>query len=56
MEHPEEFEDEDKPDSKSIIDSKEYFHCYKCKLVILSSDWTKHTTSKEHIRKTKTDA
>ena len=32
-------EDEEKPDSKSIIDSKEYVHCYKCKLVILSSKW-----------------
>ena len=38
-EHPEKFEDEENPDSKSIIDSKEYVHCYKCKLVILSSNW-----------------
>ena len=38
-EHPEKIEDEEKPDSKSIIDSKEYVHCYKCKLVILSSKW-----------------
>ena len=52
-EHPENFEDEEQPDSKSIIHDKEYFQCYKCKLAILSTNWKKHCLTKEHMGKTK---
>ena len=52
-EHPEKYENEEKPDDKTMIDGREYFQCYKCKLAILSSNWHKHILTKDHLQKTK---
>ena len=53
-EHPEEFENEEAPEWKNIIHGKEFFHCSKCKLGVISSQWGRHCASIEHSGKKKT--
>ena len=48
-EHPEKFENEKAPERKQILNGKEFFHCSKCKLGIMSSQWGRHCVSLEHF-------
>ena len=50
-EHPEEFENEEKPHHKTVLDGKEFFHCNKCKLSVMSSQWGRHCLSLDHLGK-----
>ena len=49
LEHPEKYENEEKPDGETTILGKQYFQCNKCNLSILTSNWHKHILTKEHI-------
>ena len=51
-EHPEEFENEEKPDRIFFQDGKEYFKCNKCKFGgMLSSQRARHCATLEHQKK-----
>ena len=50
-EHPEEFENEEKPDRTYFENGKEYFICNKCKRGVMSSLWARHCASLDHLGK-----
>ena len=50
-EHPEEFENEEKPDRIRFQDGKEYFKWNKCKSGVMSSLWGRHCATLEHQKK-----
>ena len=52
-EHPEEYENEEKPDWKRFFDGKEFFHCNRCGCTVMSSQWGRHCASLEHLGKKK---
>ena len=51
QEHPEEYENEEQPDWKRFIDGKEFFQCDKCCCGVMSSQWSMHCSSPEHLEK-----
>ena len=53
-EHPEEYENEEKPDWTRLIDGKHFFHCNKCSCSVMTSQWGRHCASLKHIEKKKT--
>ena len=50
QEHPEEYEEEDKPDERVVINDLEYDYCYCCNFRVRPWEWRWHIEEERHKR------